>query len=341
MFNFLFSLFTPKTNLGVAPDPRTKLEKAQDYQHEELASAAPVVWKEKPESEWAKYSLRDQDGSSSCVAQATTKAYEALKGTVASAHPIYRSRANFPSEGMYLQNVGDIWKKIGTTTEALDMSQKVGEAFMNLPVTVETPLKMPVYVMVDARDIEAIAQAIEQHKAVPMIFYGSLKEWTNVPVYKPTAPQNLNHCVCAVDYFLYNGKKAILIDDSWGKATSIGNGGQRVITEDYLIARAKGAMYFIADVFPPEKPKYTFTKSLRYGMMRDADVRGLQSILAYEGLFPTDATYQTGNMLQMTCNALKKWQVSHGIFDFQNEPDVRKIIFGLKSMAEANRIYST
>jgi hypothetical protein len=328
-------------NTGVAPDPRTILEKSQDYQHTELASAFPVTWWEKPQTEWKKYSIRDQDGSSSCVAQSGAKAYEALMNTIASAHPTYRSRANFPAQGMWLANLGDIMRKQGTTDEALDVSQKLDESQMNRSITVDTPLKLPNYVKINPKDIEAIAQTIEQHKQVPIIFYGSISEWTNVPVFNSSAPQNLNHCVTAIDYFLYQGKKALLIDDSWGKATSIGNGGQRVITEDYLIARAGDAMYFLKDDSIPPIPVHTFTKKLYYGLKHDKEVEALQGILSYEGLFPADPTYHTGNMLQMTCHALKKWQVIHGLLDFQNENDMSKIVFGPKSIVVANKLYST
>jgi hypothetical protein len=59
----------PKVNmesLGLIPDPRSEEEKLKDYRAEEvLAAFVPIEWKEKPESEWRKYPIFNQDYSSS------------------------------------------------------------------------------------------------------------------------------------------------------------------------------------------------------------------------------------------------------------------------------------
>ena len=282
-------------NLGVAEDPRGQEERDRDYLH--LASASPVAWIEKPQSEWKSYTERDQDGSLSCVGQSAAKAIEVLsKGTVTSAHPIYRSRFNYPSGGMWLQNCGDIAKHIGTTTEALDVSQKIGEIEMNRDITVQTPQKVAGYVMVNPKDIDAIAEAIRTYGNCLMTFGGNRKEWKDVPVYNPALAEDIRHCVCGVDFFLYNGKKAILIEDSWGNATTLGNGGQRIITEDYLKARFFDAMYLIPKTF-------SFTRTMRYGSVGE-DVRQMQKILKItpDGIFG-----------RATLSALKNFQYHNGL----------------------------
>lgn len=197
---------------------------------------------------------------------------------------------------MWLADLGRIAKNIGTTTEALDVSQKIGEVEMNRDITVQTPQNVAGYVMVNPKDIDAIAEAIHAYGNCLMTFGGNRKEWTDVPVYNPALPEDIRHCVCGVDFFLYNGKKAILIEDSWGKATTLGNGGQRIIKESYLKARFFDAMYLIPKTF-------TFTRTMRYGMVGE-DVRQMQKILkiTLDGIFG-----------KATLSAVKNFQYHNGL----------------------------
>lgn len=337
---------------AIAPDPRSDEEKERDYKHEEIAMAVPISWVHKPMADWKKYSTRNQDGSSSCCAQASAKGIETHTGIVESAHPIYRSRSNFPGEGMWLQNLGEIvCKAVGTVSEVNDPSQGMNEASMNLAIREavqellkNNPTKMGGYVFVNPKDIDQIAQAIELHKHCLLLVRGSVSEWNEKPIYKPEGNRNLDHLICAVDYFLdENNEKCVLIDDSWGNVTSVGNGGQRVITETYLKARFTDGMYFLPPKppAPPDStPHYKFTVPLTFGMMGNPDVKALQKILAFEGFFPNDPKLFTGNYLQITANCVKKWQVKHGIMDFANEINPRKIRFGNKSIAIANQLYN-
>jgi hypothetical protein len=322
---------------GLIPDPRSAEQKAKDFQHSELASATPIQWIEK--TEYKSFSVRDQDGSSSCVGQGTAKALEVANGVVQSAHPIYARRVNAPALGMYLQNAGDILVKYGTTTEALDVSQLLGEQDMDKPVSVPTPLKIHSYAFIQPNQIDAIAQVLSQGTAVPLTFSSTYEEWQNIPVVNPASTNFWGHCVCAVDFTLYKGEKALIIEDSWGHATSIGNGGQRIITETYLKARCSGAMYFIMNAEIP-KPHHKFTSShpLKYGMTGSPEVVALQNILKYEGFFPPTST-STGNFMTVTARAVKAWQVAHGIMDYANTTDLTKIQFGNKSMILANSLY--
>ncbi len=266
---------------GIIEDPRSPEAKAKDFQHSQLASSVVLNWVEKTQSEWKSYKMRDQNGSSSCCGQSAAKAIEVFTGEVESAQPIYRSRSNFPAGGMYLQDVGEICRKIGTTTEALCPSQLQGESVMNRPITVDTPIKASGYVFVDHKNIDSIAEAIEMYGHCIMIFHGNRLEWNDIPKYNPNLSIDIGHCICAVDYFLYKGKKVILIEDSWGKATTMGNGGQRLITPEYLKARFSGAIYLT----PMVPPVITFKRTLRFGMSGE-DVSQLQRILKSKGFFP-------------------------------------------------------
>ena len=330
---------TEITNLGVIEDPRSAEAKAKDFQHKELAGAVLINWVVKDPSIWKKYSMRNQNGASDCVGNGCAKAFETQSGIVESAHPIYRSRSNYPGLGMWLQDAGDIGIKIGTATEQADPSNNTTEAQMDLPITVPLTVKARMYVMVDVSNIDNIAEAIEIAKSCPIIINGSLSEWTNVPVYNPNGKIDLSHCVCAVDYFMYNGEKAILIDDSWGHATTIGNGGQRVLTESYLKARCTGAMYFLNLGPTNQKPKYTFSKHLTYGMMNDPDVKALQTILAYEALFPS--TLETGNYLNITATAVLKWQIAHNVASLEELNGLQGKLCGPKTIAMLNLLYGS
>lgn len=324
---------------GVAEDSRSEFEKAQDISDREIASgASDIRWEKKDPSAWKRYSVRNQDGSYSCVAQAIAKFLEIAKGEVQSAHPIYRSRINFPGQGMIPADAGNIAISQGTVREDQDPSQNLNEADMNRVIAPNiSPLPNDfIKVMMNPVDIERVASAVQAYGHCLLLVRGSVSEWSGKPVYDPMAKRDLDHEVCAVDYFLdESGAKCILIDDSWGNATTIGNGGQRVITEDYFKARFTEGMYFI----PKEKPHHLFSNILAFGMMHDKDVMALQDILKFEGFFPKEIP-SSGNFLQVTARSVKDWQLYHGLTDFQHENDLRKIRCGAKSLAILNALYN-
>jgi len=117
---------------------------------------------------------------------------------------------------------------------------------------------------------------------------------------------------CAVDFTLYKGKKALIIEDSWGKNRGIN--GQRVITEDFHKARNFFAAYPINFRFEelPEKPRWVFNRDLYYGMKNDKDVEMLQRCLAYLKLFPNEGRF-TGNFFGLTLKAVKEFQKQYGL----------------------------
>lgn len=251
-----------KYNLGVAEDPRPIEKKEKDYPQSLLAGAVILNWREKTPEEWNRYTSREQDGSLSCMAQAGGKALEILKKNfkqvveVYSAHPPYRSRKNFPSGGMWAQDLGDTYKNVGTNTEEIDVSQRINETQMNRDITVETPFKIGGYGFPNFKSIDEIAEAIELRKHCILTFHANKGEWTAVPEYNGDEI-NFGHGICFVDYFLYNGEKAILMEDSTGHYNSIDKKGARIITESFLKKRATSAIWFSLD--------YLFTTTMRVG----------------------------------------------------------------------------
>ncbi len=326
-------------NPGLVPDPRTELAKAKDYVHEEVSGAVPLFWNRGIEGAPI-YSLRDQDGSSSCVAQAIAKALEVNTGVVQSAHPIYRRRGNFADEGMWLQNGGEIIKNVGTTTELLDPSQKLSEDKMNADVTVQTPLKGYTYVTVNVKNIDQIAEAIETRKQCIITFGGTFNEYAYSE--KPVAnlnDTNINcrHAICGVYYFTdTNGEKCILIDESWGP----NNIRRRVLTESYLKARGTGAMYLIppAAPQPPQKPHFNFTSTLKFGQT-NYSIKVLQDTLKYEGLFPQNVT-STGYYGPITAKFVLMWQKIHNVALPHELDALQGKSFGPKSIKVANGMYN-
>ena len=355
-------------NTGGLLDLRSDKEQSRDFKHEEIvASAAPVDWKKKTFEELRKFPQRFQEQSFSCMAQSGSKNLgisNTLVGDfqfkIVSALPVYRSRSNYPSGGMSLP---DLFKALTSPLACFEedlTSQYLSEPQMNAyngfmsnkEVSDAKLLKADSYFYFSTPiNIDEIAAVLATGKGVQlMLFFNNLEYWKPVPeILDPNldlyAVTTARHGVAAVDYLLMpDGQKALYIEDSAGNQTGINGEGRRYLTEKFLQARCFGAGYLVKKaVAETPKPKYNFTRALTYGMRNDVDVKALQTILQYEGLFPKEvdgvAFPPTGNFLGMTADSLKKWQIVHGLNDFAGEMDMRKIRFGAKSIAIANKLY--
>lgn len=344
--------------LGAAIDTRPPEEQQKDYLFEEIvASTAPVDWKEKTFEEMRQFPIFDQNGSGSCVAQTAKKmlgAYVQLKTgkwvTLSASH-IYQRRKNRPDGGMNGIDCFEIMRKGTTlaefapdehmsdkemdTIEVNSFEGKVGEAF-----------KIGNYVTIGEKSIDTIASIIQKTEKVVMVwFYFKHDEWTAIPTVKyPDLDLNgsttSRHSVAATDFTIISkktapknpelwGKKALLIDDSWGPR--VGNkAGRRLITEDFFNARNWFRAYFVNFSFEdqaqpvptptptptptPGKPRYTFTRDLEFSATYsvDPDVKALQDCLRYEGCFPANSQ-STGYFGSVTKTAVQKFQVKYGI----------------------------
>lgn len=337
-------------NLGLIDDPRSEEAKAKDWSNGELAGAVSVVWQKKDRKDWRTYSKRNQAGSSSCVAQSAAKSMEIIdqyigdENKIYSAHPIYRARINYPDGGMYQANAGDICKKQGTTLESLDQSQNQGESLLNRPIEVETPDKIFGYVPnINVKDINTVAEIIETHGHCNLIFHCDRDEYLREkPKYNPNGVIDIGHSIVGVDYFIdEEGDKVILIEDSAGLPSTIGGSGLRLITADFLAKRFGSGMYFIPKTVPTEnKPTYTFSKSLTYGMKGDKDVIALQDILKFEGIFPTTIP-STGNYFNITAKAVLQFQRKYAIDTTQELARLGGRNVGPKTRAKLNELYGS
>ena len=340
---------------GAVLDTRTDAQKDKDYKFEELVSAAaPVAWTEKPQDVWRRFPIFNQDGSGSCVAQTMSKIMGVLywlKNNVYvhfSATHIYQRRVNKPAGGMGGVDVFQIAQK-GVTLEVLTPSQNMNDTQMDTTLVekykadVGTVFKVGNYLMLPTKDIETVASVIQETgKAVMTWFYFTRAEWgKNVPTADDLnldlyASTTSRHSVTAVDFTLYQGKKALIIEDSWG----FWNGftGQRVITEDFYKARNFFAAYpmnFSFDIQEVTKPKHTFTIDMQFGQTND-EIKALQDVLKYEALFPTNVD-STGYFGAVTKKAVQDFQLRYKI---ASETDAGFGRVGPKTRAQLNLLYS-
>lgn len=313
---------TPIENLpnpGALIDTRTTAQKARDYKFGEIVAAVePVVWVEKPQSAWRKFPIFNQNSSSSCVAQTLRKLYGVylwLKTGVwvdISGSHIYQRRSNRPALGMGGEDVFTIGQK-GTTLNSFAQSDNMTDAQMDavnvIPFMekIGETFKLGSYIVVSPTDIDTIASIIQATgKAVMVWFYFKYDEWTNVPMVlypdlEQTASTTLRHSLAAVDFTLYQGKKALIIDDSWGLSQAMN--GQRVITEDFFNKRNFFAAHF---------QNFAFEESTILKPSYNTSVKSLQDCLKFEGLFPTNVE-STGVYGPITTKAVKAFQLKYGI----------------------------
>ena len=345
----------PDFQSGAVLDTRPDDQKKKDWKVKEVvASAALVNWVEKPQSQWKKFPIFSQNGSGSCVAQSEAKELGIMRwlkdGTYVhfSASDIYQRRANRPQGGMGAVDAREIIKNGGATLEVLTPSQNLTDAQMD-GVTVEPykrsvgqVFKVPNYLELPSKDIEAIASTIQATgKGVMVWFYfNNDGEWIDRPIVKDPnlvlgAPSTIRHSVTAVDFCLVGGVKCLIIEDSWGPGAGLG--GQRIIDETFLKARNWYAGYLINfqfDVVQPTKPVHTFNVDLYFGQS-GPEVVALQDCLRYEGVFPSNAD-STGLFGAITKKAVQDFQLKYAITTVGSTGYGR---VGPKTRAQLNLLY--
>lgn len=292
---------------GVAQDTRTPEEKEKDYQASDILGGAvtEIKWEEK--TSWTTLSLRKQITSSSCGAQSLAKILEYFNKDVMSATPPYHFRANYPGEGMYAKDIGEVAKK-KTTTEALCPSQNMTEVEMNAANIPENrPFGISAYYFLPI-DMDMIATALEKGHGVIFGIGSHIAEWTEIPQVID-GKLTFSHFVACVpkNYLLYKGEKAVVIDDSVNAYSTLNGTGQRILTEKFLKNRAWAALAIVPEV-KQEKPVYTFTKSMVYGD-RGEEVKKLQQVLIYEGLLKSGL--DTGYFGGLTLKAVMAFQLKY------------------------------
>lgn len=317
---------------GAVIDTRPQVEKDKDYKFEEVvASADPVNWVMKSPDQWRKFPIFNQNGSGSCVAQTEAKELGIMRSLLDgvyvhfSATHIYQQRANRPEGGMNAADARNIVIKGGATLEALTPSQSMTDSQMDGAIVeqykkdVAAVFKVSNYVELPARDIDTVASVIQRtQKGVMTWFYFEYAEWDNRPHVlnqnlQLNAQSTCRHSITAVDFTLLpDGKKAIIIEDSWGPGA--GMGGQRVIDEEMWRSRNWYASYLLNFKFAvgeTQKPPFNLTKTLKFGM-KDPEVVNLQDILRFLGFYPQNAQ-STGYLGAVTKKGVTDFQKAKGL----------------------------
>lgn len=361
---------------GAAIDTRTDEQKLKDINYVELfATAQPVNWVEKPEAQWRKFPDQDQNGSGSCVAQTIKKLAGVLlwlkEGVFVrfSATHIYQRRSNKPSSGMMGVEAFDFWKQ-GITLDDLFKSEQMTDAQMDAlkiekyEEDVGKVFAIGGHVGLNNGDFEMVASTIQATgKAIMVWFFFTGSEWSPlIPVVQDqnlTISTGLRHSVAAVDFFLVNGKKYILIEDS----AHFGGITRRLISEEFFKARnwfVRYPMNFqFQDQTQPQpapvdpKPHYSFKKVLEFIPLNSkgyisnipkheaqkADVVALQDILRYEGTFPKNVS-STGYYGATTARAVLAFQRKYSVASAAELNSLQGRRVGEKTLAKLNQLYA-
>ena len=194
---------------GIAKDPRTDEQKAEDYIHEDLAMGEiQLNWIDRDLKNIKTYPIQNQDGSLSCVAQAVAKLlaiHEVREGReykrLCPKIP-YDYRSNYPEGGMWLPNALSIACKIGTCIEEMLPCDMKNEAFMNDKSLIRAEMinnalnyRGLYYFEIKSRNIDEIAKINEQNYGVLLGFRFDRDEWTDVPFVKPNSKLEVGHGV--------------------------------------------------------------------------------------------------------------------------------------------------
>lgn len=329
---------------GSPNDPREDPRIIKGWKIDEiLPGDAPLNWRKKSEAELDTYPVWTQGSSSACVAYSKARQIavrvKKLTGLWVDYSPssIYQLRANKPRGGMDIADANSIVDKRGVALEAYMRSFGLNEAGINS--TPRSPVAelsakanaeaVAKYFYFNGINIDRIAQALENGKAVSLLMFSSADEYARaIPLVKENITYetaSIRHEVLAVDYLLDSkGKKMLRIEDS----AHFGGFNKRFFTEDFLVKRTVMAdtieVFNLAATVPvSNRPVYT------------GNIISLQTCLKYEGLFPQSVGV-VENFGPVTQRSVKMFQEKYDL-PLVNAitSDVRAKLFALYPMPPA------
>ena len=291
-------------------DTQTEVQKAKNWNFSEVcASAAPVIWLEKPRENWVSYPIRDQDGSGECV----TMTYATEMGIIfkdkygewmdfSSSFP-YQYRKYPQYSGCSSEDIYSRFTKIGNVYESMMPSQFMNDAqamavpkkkyYDDVALTYKIPrIELPI-------DFETVASTVQvTGKGVMVWFKFSVPEWTNIPQVLPQ-PTTSGHSVTVIGSTLVKGKKYLIIQDSWG--LKYADQGLRLISEEYFKARCFLASYLMN--FQIQNNEIVQMRPSFNGSIVSA-----QKCLKWEGLFAANVPEieNWGNITRSACIEFQK-----------------------------------
>ena len=310
--------------IGVLPDNRTQEEKSKDWNAEEIASASEMipVFRNVGKNEWKKYTVRNQDGSGSCVSQALAKGFEVLykkktgKTIVFSATPIYQKRRNKPDAGMYIHDAFQIAVKTGTCPEENVKSQNLNDAemdLMKLPDNFEELnnfLDAAAYVSLP-KDFDYIAAWVEKNGYAQLHIAADRRSWSRDFPRLGSQNRGIRHAIAVVDAITYKGEEYLVIEDSWGEFGDFI--GQRLLSREVFDDMYTSAAGFtLLEYNITEGVSFApFNQKMEFGQ-KNAEVKRLQDYLKAKGFFPKN-TDSTGFYGAITALAVYNFQISYKV----------------------------
>jgi len=351
-----------KIKSGLLSDPRPPEERTKDYLTSEILMVQPLTWldfeqwKNQPEIQKMlnEIPIYDQNGSAQCCAMTIALIStidnwkEEGKAIKFSARGIYARRQNKLQPGMWFQNAAELFKTYGTVFESVLPGEKLTEDKANdlsdyLP---SFDLVGKIYAPKNyfwVNSFDEMAQVVSRGIPVQIGVRFTDGEWDFVvPQIKVKATSffdlKYGHSISVMpnSFFTYQGKRAVLIQDSWGNR---GWNGRRILTEDWFQgARFMGGLWYEdmnnLSVFNQNlpKPKYQFKRQLVVGI-RGEDVAMLQVCLATlqdsQGyLFPLwQGQEPTGFYGGLTRAGVKRFQAMYGLEQTGNvnQPTLQKL----------------
>lgn len=341
---------------GAIIDNRPSHDKIKDFHFKEIvANTDRVVWQTKEEKNWKTYPIFDQKNSDQCVAFTIAKlmgiSHQIDEGEFIdfSKSHIYERRSNFPSAGMLANDAFEITRKEGVTFELLYPSKTYNNNndYLNIKAHYERVgeiFKVDSYLALPIKDIETVASVIQRTgKGVMVWFWGTYAEWDrDIPIIKDKnlslSTASVRHSVTAVDFFIKNGQKCLLIEDSWGNK---GINGRRIITEEFFSKRNYYAGYIMNFNFSEGvgKPDFKIKTKMEFGQTSE-QIKELQKMLQHEGFFPANVS-RTGYYGSITAKAVLNWQLKHSVDNIQVLHDLKGNYFGDKSLNKFKTMYSS
>lgn len=323
LLSYIFSFFKKKYPTGLLPDPRPAEEVKKDYTHEEVKTAGVTIWGTQPPQ--VPFPKEDQKATSSCVGHGVSGAYGSETKNDAGGYIrlskmfIYRKRANFPAEGMWLQNAFDILQQSGSClydtlpnvpTEAQANAITITQAMIDEAAGFKGK---EYYSITEPNNIETLAQLASQGYAIPILIYASYREWAQEypQLWDNPAPMQaaVRHCIFVVPLggWIKDGVRYITILDS----SPFGGFHIRHLSEAFVKARVFGGVYWKSVVLEAghgPRPRALTGRTLDVGA-KGLDVLALQNCLIYEGVLPSDCS--TGNFGGRTRAGVKAFQARY------------------------------
>jgi hypothetical protein len=301
----------------------------KDFSHLEVgrSSVPTYLTRSKALKVTKKYEVRDQKSTSSCGSHAAELAHSIDTEEMHEPAFIYRHRANFPGEGMWHFDIGDILVKMGANlNKNIEKTEVSYNAYKPTPKDLQEALqyKQSSYIVLenDKFTIDDIAYIVNDLKRPLILFvYWNGKEWnTDFPVAKgDLTPQTAQYrhyvTVLPNSAYTYKKQKYVIIQDS----AHFGKKHIRHLSEDWVNKRIYTGLYFtemvkedspsLPNIFKKNGIDIKFEKDLKFGDV-GIDVELLQQVLKLFGFFPRNIE-PTGYYGGITRQAVKDFQKAH------------------------------